>query len=123
MFRCIWRAPSPSGSATCSGKYNEVIIHPDDADALVITEGDRVKVFSSVGAIELSASVNDRPRRGVIVIDHGWGSRIFDPRGGATSEAFAANRNLLIDGGPVDPLAQTTALSSSYVGLERVDRS
>jgi formate dehydrogenase len=106
-----------------SGKHNEVVIHPDDADALGITEGDRVKVFSPVGAIELSASVNDRPRRGVIVIDHGWGSRIFDPRGGSTPEAFGANRNLLIDGGPVDPLSQTTALSSSYVGLERVDQS
>ena len=64
-----------------SGKSNEVVIHPDDAAALGITDGDRVRVFSSVGAIELAASVNDRPRRGVVVVDHGWGSRIFDPRG------------------------------------------
>ncbi len=64
-----------------SGKRNEVVIHPDDAAALGITDGDRVRVFSSVGEIELAASVNDRPRRGVVIVDHGWGSRIFDPRG------------------------------------------
>jgi formate dehydrogenase len=103
-----------------SGKHNEVVIHPDDAVALGISDGDRVKVFSAVGAIELEASVNERPRRGVVVIDHGWGSRIFDPRGGSQPESYGANRNLLIDGGPIDPLSQTAALSSSYVGVERV---
>jgi len=103
-----------------SGKHNEVVIHPDDAAALGISDGDRVKVFSRVGAIELAAAVNERPRRGVVVIDHGWGSRIFDPRGGAQPASYGANRNLLIDGGPVDPLSQTAALSSSYVGIERV---
>ena len=103
-----------------SGKGNEVVIHPDDAAALGISEGDRVKVFSPVGAIELSAAVSERPRRGVVVVDHGWGSRIFDPRGGSQAESYGANRNLLVDGGPIDPLSQTAALSSSYVGVERV---
>ena len=67
-----------------------------------------------------AAAVNERPRPGVVIVDHGWGSRIFDPRGGGAPESFGANRNLLIDGGPVDPLSQTSALSSSYVGVERV---
>jgi formate dehydrogenase len=103
-----------------SGKRNEVVIHPDDAAALGVSEGDRVKVFSAVGEIELPALVSDRPRRGVVIVDHGWGSRIFDPRGGAEPVSYGQNRNLLIDGGPVDPLSQTSALSSSYVGVERV---
>ena len=103
-----------------SGKHNEVVIHPDDAAALGISEGDRVKVSSPVGAIELAASVNAAPRRGVVVIDHGWGSRIFDPRGGSQPESYGANRNLLVDGGPVDPLSQTAALSSSNVAVERL---
>jgi hypothetical protein len=41
-------------------------------------------------------------------------------RGGSQPECHGANRNLLIDVGPVDPLTQTAALSSSYVGVERV---
>jgi formate dehydrogenase len=103
-----------------AGKRNEVMIHPDDAAALGISDGDTVEVFSPIGAIELTAAVDERPRRGVVVIDHGWGSRIFDPRGGAQPVSYGANRNLLIDGSPVDPLSQTPALSSSYVGLQRL---
>jgi formate dehydrogenase len=103
-----------------AGKRNEAVLHPDDAAALGVGDGDRVRVFSKVGSIELTAALSDRPRRGVVIVDHGWGSRIFDPRGNAAPESFGANRNLLVDGGPVDPLSQTSALSSSYVGVERV---
>lgn len=103
-----------------SGKGNAVLIHPDDAADLGIGNGDRVRVFSPVGEIELPASVDKTPRPGVIVVDHGWGSRVFDPHGGETPKSFGVNRNLLVDGGPVDPLSQTSALSSSYVGVERV---
>ena len=35
------------------GKRNEVLIHPEDAAALDIGDGDRVRVFSAVGEIEL----------------------------------------------------------------------
>jgi formate dehydrogenase len=67
-----------------SGKRNEVVIHSDDADAPGISDGDTVKVFSPVGTtpvgtIELAASVSDQPRRGVVIIDHGWGSRVSIP--------------------------------------------
>lgn len=103
-----------------SGKRNEVVLHPDDAAALGIRDGDRVRVFSAVGAIELPASVSNRPRRGVVIVDHGWGSRVFDPHGGAEPMAYGQNRNLLVDAGPVDPLSQTSALSSQYVGVEPV---
>lgn len=103
-----------------AGKGTQVVIHPDDAARLGVDDGDRVRVHSSVGAVELIASVSDQPRPGVVVIDHGWGSRVFDPRGGTAPESFGVNRNLLVDGGPVDPLSQTPALNSSYVGVERV---
>lgn len=103
-----------------SGKRNDVVINPEDAVALGIADGDAVRVFSPVGQIELTASVSDRPRRGVLIVDHGWGSRIFDPRGGADPVSYGANRNLLIDDVSVDPLSQTSALSSGYVGVERV---
>ncbi len=103
-----------------SGKKSEVVINPDDAATLGVGDGDQVRVFSPIGEIELPATVSKQPRRGVIIVDHGWGSKVFDPRGGAPPESFGANRNLLVDGGPVDPLSQTSALSSSYVGVERV---
>ena len=103
-----------------SGKCNKALINPKDAAGLGIVDGDRVRVFSPVGAVELVAMISDRPRRGLVVIDHGWGSRIFDPRRGQQPESFGVNRNLLIEGSSIDPLSQTSALSSSYVGVERV---
>ena len=102
-----------------SGKRNDVVINPKDAAGLGITDGDRVRVFSTAGAIELAATVSDEPRPGVVIVDHGWGSRVFDPRSDGASVSYGANRNLLIDGAEVDPLSQTSPLSSSYVGVER----
>lgn len=103
-----------------SGKDNHAVINPDDAAALGVADGDRVRVFSDIGSIELTAVLSDKPRPGVVIVDHGWGSRVFDPRGGAEPMSFGVNRNLLVDGSPVDPLSQTPALSSAFVGVERV---
>jgi formate dehydrogenase len=105
-----------------SGKGNDVLINTADAAALGISDGDRVRVFSPVGEIELRAALSDRPRRGLVVVDHGWGSRVFDPRGGAEPQSFGVNRNLLVGSATqdIDPLSQTSTLSSTYVGVERV---
>lgn len=102
------------------GKGSSVLIHPSDAADLGIGEGDLVRVHSPVGAVEVRATLSDRPRRGLVVIAHGWGSRIFDPQGTEAPQVFGVNRNLLIDGEPVDPLSQTPALSSSYVAVTLV---
>lgn len=101
------------------GKGNTVLIHPDDAAAVGVTDGDRVRVFSGVGAVDVIARISGRPRTGVLVLDHGWGSRVFDPRSGAPADSHGVNRNLLVDS-TVDPLSQTSALSSAYVGIERI---
>ncbi|WP_082690908.1 molybdopterin-dependent oxidoreductase [Mycobacterium sp. GA-1199] len=103
-----------------AAKGNDVIIHPKDAADLGVSDGDLVRVFSPVGEVELTAVVNDRPREGVVIIDHGWGSRVFDPRGDSNPISYGVNRNLLVEGAPVDPLSQTSALSSQYVGVELI---
>ncbi|MCV7301410.1 molybdopterin-dependent oxidoreductase [Mycobacterium barrassiae] len=103
-----------------SGKRNDVIINTEDAAALGITDGDTVRVFSEVAEINLAASLSDRARRGVVIVDHGWGSRVFDPRGHCAPEKYGVNRNLLVDNADVDPLSQTAPLNSSYVGVERL---
>ena len=101
------------------GKGSVVLIHPADASPLGISDGDVVRVYSPVGEVQAKACLSDRPRRGLIVLDHGWGSRVFDPHGYSAPTSFGVNRNLLIDGEPVDPLSQTPAMSSTYVGVAR----
>jgi formate dehydrogenase len=103
-----------------SGKKNSAVLHPDDAAILGVADGDIVRVYSGVGEIQLPATISDRPRRGMVIVNHGWGSGIFDPRGGEQPQYYGVNRNLVIDGSAVDPLSQTPALSSSYVGVARV---
>ena len=102
-----------------AGKGNDVLINPEDAAALGVADGDRVRVFSPAGSIELAAELSDRLRRGHVVVDHGWGSRIFDPRGGGEPQSFGVNRNLLV-GDDIDPLSQTSAMGSTFVGVERL---
>jgi formate dehydrogenase len=103
-----------------SGKRNEAVLNAEDAAELGIATGDLVRVSSPLGSIELPALVTDDPRRGLVLVDHGWGSRIFDPRGGGAALSYGANRNLLIDGSKLDPLSQTPAMSSSWVSVERL---
>ncbi|MGU3497292.1 molybdopterin-containing oxidoreductase family protein [Mycobacterium sp. C31M] len=102
-----------------AGRHNVAHIHPEDAAALGIADGDRVRVCSPLAAVETVAALSDRPRRGLVVLEHGWGSRVFDPRCDAAPVSHGVNRNLLVDGAAMDPLSQTSALGGAHVRLER----
>lgn len=104
-------------------RFNTVEIHPDDAADLGLESGQWARVSSQVGAIELPVAIVDGGRPGVIAIAHGWGSRIFDPVGGAQSVALGANRNLLIDRKVIDPFSQTPSLNATPVRVEALVES
>jgi formate dehydrogenase len=97
-----------------------VEINPHDAGPLGIASGDTVRVTSPTASVELQALVTDATRPGVIVVAHGWGSRVFDPRGGAEPAAFGVNRNALVNGTDLDPLSQVSPLNSTCVRVDRV---
>ena len=99
---------------------NRCEIHPNDASALGITDGDRVRVRSKVAEIELPAELSDRVRPGIVCIPHGWGSRVFSPEDGAEPIVHGVNRNLLVDNETVDPLSGTPKLNSTRVAVERI---
>ncbi len=103
-----------------AGRENVVVIHPTDAKVLGVADGERVRVTSTVGQIELPTLVSDQVRPGVVIIDHGWGSRVFDARNGAEPVVHGANRNLLVDAAEVDPLSQTAPMNSTYVRIDRL---
>ena len=50
-------------------------IHPTDAEGHQIRNGDRVKVTSRVGAVEVPAKVTDAIMQGVVSLPHGYGHR------------------------------------------------
>lgn len=101
-----------------AGRENLVEVHPADAIASGIADGDMVRITSTVGAIELRARVTDAMRPGVVCVPHGWGSRIFDPVGGGEPEVVGTNRNLLVDNQKLDKFSQTPVMNSTAVKLE-----
>ena len=99
---------------------NRVEIHETDAARLGLKNGDRARVRSAVGAIELDVAVTDAPRPGVVIVEHGWGSRVFDPAGGGQPYVLGANRNLLTTLTEEDPLSQMSAFNETWVAVEHV---
>jgi anaerobic selenocysteine-containing dehydrogenase len=53
-----------------------VEIHPDDAGARGIQDGDKVRVFNGRGSCELSAVVTTRARPGVVVSPSVWWNKL-----------------------------------------------
>ena len=99
---------------------NDVEIHPDDADRLGVKTGDLVRVASPSASIELPATVSDAVSPGVVVIEQGWGTAVFDPTGQERPDRRGANRNALVSDTDLDPLSQVPALNSQLVSVERV---
>ena len=50
-----------------------ILIHPQDAERLGVTDGDDLTLRSEVGGIALPAWVSDDIMPGVISVPHGWG--------------------------------------------------
>lgn len=90
---------------------NAVELCHADAAARRIVTGDEVLVSSGQGELRLRAYVSDAPRPGVVVVEHGWGSGVFDPIGGGEEERLGTNRNALVGAREIDDLSQVSALN------------
>ncbi|MEM7437563.1 MAG: molybdopterin dinucleotide binding domain-containing protein, partial [Myxococcota bacterium] len=100
---------------------NRALIHPEDAQALSISEGDEVEVGTGPVSIRLRARLSDEMRRGVIAVPHGWGHE-----GAAVKRAAAlpgANINEVIPGGHdhLEPVSGMAILMGHEVEVRRVD--
>jgi anaerobic selenocysteine-containing dehydrogenase len=103
------------------GRSHAARVHPEDAAACGIEDGEACRIISAHGAIELPARVTDEVKRGTIAVPHGWGHR-----GGwrLAAAAGGANVNLLSSSDPDDleRLAGMAFLNGIPVRLERVER-
>jgi anaerobic selenocysteine-containing dehydrogenase len=101
------------------GRNHAARVHPDDAEALGIGDGDRCRISSPHGSIELAATLTDEVKRGTVAVPHGWGHR-----GGwnVANAAGGANVNLLASSDPEDleRLAGMAFLNGIPVRIEPV---
>jgi formate dehydrogenase len=101
------------------GRTHAARVHPDDAAAHGLADGDTVRIESRRGGIEVPVTVTDEMTPGTVALPHGWGHaggwRLANHHGGA-------NYNLLTSAEPEDlePLAGMTFLNGIAVRLERV---
>lgn len=91
-----------NGRTIRDGDRPEVLLHPVDAKAAGVGDGELVDVVSSVGTIRLTVRVTEATRSGAASIAHGWAD---------------ANVNLLVDGHLVDPLTGMPSLSGTPVSI------
>jgi anaerobic selenocysteine-containing dehydrogenase len=61
--------------------YNPAHLHPADLVSLGIQDGQLVEVSSAHGALLAVAQADDKVRRGVLSMTHGWGSVTGSPAG------------------------------------------
>jgi formate dehydrogenase len=101
------------------GRTHAARVHPDDAAANGIEDGELIRISSRRGAVEVPAKVTDEMTPGTVALPHGWGHA-----GGwrLANENAGANYNLLTSAEPEDleRLAGMTFLNGIGVRLERV---
>ena len=97
-------------------------IHPTDAEARQIHNGDRVKLTSRVGAVEVPAELTDAVMPGVVSLPHGYGHGVPGIQLKVAAEHAGASMNDLTDPAEIDPLSGTAVLSGVPVRVERCEK-
>ena len=93
-------------------------IHPGDAAERDLVDGDRARVTSRAGSVDIPVEVTEAIMPGVVSIPHGWG------HGGTAMRVAAAhpgvNTNVLSDESLVDPLSGNAVLNGIPVRVEAI---
>ena len=102
-------------------RSHRAVMHVADATVRGIGEGDRVRVRSPYGRIDIALSVTEDIMPGTVAIPHGWG---HNGRGGwrIANKAGGANVNQLMSSDPADveTLAGMSWLTGIPVQVERI---
>ncbi|HXD58613.1 MAG TPA: molybdopterin-dependent oxidoreductase [Thermoleophilaceae bacterium] len=96
------------------------LLHPDDATARGLAGGDRVRVTSRVGSIELPLEVSDEIRPGVVSIPHGFGHVRQGVGWRLAADRAGASVNDITDPSVVDSLTGNAAFNAVPVKVEAV---
>jgi anaerobic selenocysteine-containing dehydrogenase len=92
-------------------------LHPDDAAALGLTDGDPAVVTSRVGQVTVPVEITDGIRPGVVSIPHGWGHGDPDVKLRVAQEVAGVNTNILTDEAGVDPVSGNSILNGIPVSV------
>ncbi len=94
------------------------LLHPDDAGDRGLDGGDRVRVVSRVGAIEVPLELSDEIRRGVVSIPHGFGHGREGVGWRLAAEHRGASVNDITDPSVIDRISGNAAFNAVPVRVE-----
>jgi len=99
-----------------------LLIHPDDAAARRIADGDAVRLVSRTGSVDVPAEVTDAVMSGVVSLPHGWGHGRDGVQARVAQAHAGASVNDVTDDRFVDALSGNAALNGVPVRVERAPR-
>jgi anaerobic selenocysteine-containing dehydrogenase len=97
-----------------------LLMHPDDAAARGLGDGDTARVRSESGALEVAVEVTDGIRAGVVSLPHGWGHDKEGTRQSVARRHAGVNTNLLSPGRLVDVPSNNAVLNGIPVEVTAV---
>ena len=100
------------GRARCT-----LLVHPEDAEARGLTNGETARVRSSRGEVVVPVEISDEVMSGVVSLPHGYGHVGPGLRLSVASERPGVNANALTDPEKVDPIAGTAVLNGVPVSV------
>ncbi|MCX7078593.1 MAG: molybdopterin oxidoreductase family protein [Pseudomonas sp.] len=90
---------------------HQLLMHPDDLASRGLSDGQRVRVSSRVGAIEVEVLASVEMMPGVVSLPHGWGHARPGVQMGIASGQPGASANDLTDERQLDELSGNAALN------------
>jgi anaerobic selenocysteine-containing dehydrogenase len=87
-----------------------LLVHPEDASRLGLSDGGRAHVRSRVGELVAPVAVSDEIMPGVVSLPHGFGHDVDGTRLGVAREHAGVNTNVLTDEAAVDPVSGNAVL-------------
>lgn len=100
---------------------NVALMHPQDAEARGIDEGDSVEIASAQGSVVIPVELTLDVMPGVVAVPHGWGDRTPELR--QAHRLGGANINRVIPGGSahLDPVSGQAIMVAHTVQVRRAD--
>jgi anaerobic selenocysteine-containing dehydrogenase len=100
-------------------RRDQLWIHPDDAAARGVNDGDEVALASRVGEVRVTAKVTDRVMPGAVCLPHGFGQARDGVQLANASALAGASYNDVADDAAIDVPSGNAALNAQPVTVKR----
>jgi anaerobic selenocysteine-containing dehydrogenase len=97
-----------------------LLVHPDDAKARGLVDGERARVRSVAGEVEVRVEISDEVAPGVVCLPHGWGHARPATRQSVADARPGVNFNALPDARALDVPSGTAVVNGIPVEVSAV---